>query len=63
MTAWNVSGRYYETCSCDFVCPCLLGRMAVAPTKGSCTFAMAFRSSAVRSTASRSMASASSCWR
>jgi hypothetical protein len=39
---WQVSGQYYETCSCDFVCPCLPGGMAVKPTKGSCTFAMAF---------------------
>ena len=40
--AWQVSGQYYETCSCDFVCPCLPGGMAVQPSKGSCTFAMAF---------------------
>src|SRR2546422_10469645 len=40
---WKVSGQYYETCSCDFVCPCLPGQMAVSPTKGSCTFAMAFK--------------------
>ena len=40
---WQVSGQYYETCSCDFVCPCLPGQMAVAPSKGSCTFAMAFQ--------------------
>ena len=40
---WQVSGQYYETCSCDFVCPCVLGQMAVSPTKGSCTFAMAFQ--------------------
>ena len=39
---WQVGGRYYETCSCDFICPCLPGRMTVRPTKGSCTFAMAF---------------------
>src|SRR5262245_31796241 len=37
---WQLSGRYYETCSCDFVCPCILGQMVVAPTKGWCTFAM-----------------------
>ena len=45
MTApsWKVSGQYYETCSCDFVCPCILGQMAVSPTQGTCTFAMAFR--------------------
>jgi len=41
--AWQMSGQYYETCSCDFVCPCILGQMAVEPTHGSCTFAMAFR--------------------
>ena len=41
--AWKVSGQYYETCSCDFVCPCLPGQMTVSPTKGSCTFAMAFQ--------------------
>jgi hypothetical protein len=41
-TAWQVNGQYYETCSCDFVCACVPGQMAVRPTKGSCTFAMAF---------------------
>src|SRR6267378_5354743 len=41
--SWQVSGQYYETCSCDFVCPCLPGQMAVRPSKGSCTFAMAFQ--------------------
>jgi hypothetical protein len=45
MTAqsWTASGQYYETCSCDYVCPCILGQMAVSPTNGSCTFAMAFQ--------------------
>jgi hypothetical protein len=43
MTPWNVSGQYYETCSCDFVCPCILGQLAVLPTKGTCTFAMAYQ--------------------
>jgi hypothetical protein len=42
-TSWSVKGQYYETCSCDFVCPCLLAQMAVKPTKESCTFAMAFQ--------------------
>ena len=41
--SWRVNGQYYETCSCDFVCPCILGQMAVKPSKGSCTFAMAFQ--------------------
>jgi hypothetical protein len=41
--AWHVSGQYYETCNCDFVCPCLPGQMAVRPTNGDCQFAMAFQ--------------------
>jgi hypothetical protein len=41
--AWKLSGQYYETCSCDFICPCVTGQMAVRPTQGTCTFAMAFR--------------------
>jgi hypothetical protein len=41
--AWKVSGQYYETCNCDFICPCLPGQMAVIPSKGSCNFAMAFQ--------------------
>jgi hypothetical protein len=26
MAVWQVSGQYYETCNCDFVCPCLPGK-------------------------------------
>src|SRR5579864_587822 len=40
---WHIRGQYYETCSCDFLCPCLPGQLAVKPSKGSCTFAMAFQ--------------------
>ena len=40
--SWKVSGQYYETCSCDFVCPCVPAGLAARPTAGSCTFAMAF---------------------
>lgn len=42
-TTWQVSGQYYETCNCDFVCPCVPGQLAVRPTKGQCEFAMAFQ--------------------
>jgi len=41
--SWHVSGQYYETCSCDFVCPCIPGGLAVKPTKGTCTVVMAFQ--------------------
>ena len=40
--SWSVSGQYYETCNCDFVCPCVPWGLAVRPTQGSCTFAMAY---------------------
>ena len=41
--SWQVTGQYYETCSCDFVCPCVPGQLAAMPTKGFCTIAMAFQ--------------------
>jgi hypothetical protein len=41
--SWNISGQYFETCSCDFVCPCILSQMTARPSKGSCTFAMALQ--------------------
>jgi len=41
--SWTISGQYFETCSCDFVCPCILGQLATRPSKGSCTFAMAMQ--------------------
>ena len=41
--AWKVAGQYYETCSCDFVCPCVLTQLTAKPSKGSCTFAMGFK--------------------
>lgn len=41
--SWKVSGQYYETCGCDFVCPCILQQMTAAPSKGACAFAMAFQ--------------------
>jgi hypothetical protein len=40
---WKVAGQYYETCSCDFVCPCVLTQLTAKPSKGSCTFAMSFK--------------------
>jgi len=41
--SWKLNGQYFETCSCDFVCPCILQQMTAAPSKGWCTFAMAFQ--------------------
>jgi hypothetical protein len=41
-TNWEVSGDYFETCSCDFLCPCTTANLAVRPTQGYCAFAMVF---------------------
>src|SRR5438067_13720346 len=41
--AWQIKGQYFETCSCDFLCPCPTSGLAARPTQGSCTFAMLFR--------------------
>lgn len=39
--AWNVAGRYMETCNCDFLCPCPTSGLKKS-THGHCIFAMAF---------------------
>jgi hypothetical protein len=39
--AWNISGRYVETCNCDYLCPCPLTGLAQS-THGFCIFAMGF---------------------
>jgi hypothetical protein len=40
-TPWQISGQYFETCSCDFLCPCPTSNLAARPTRGSCTVAIA----------------------
>lgn len=41
--AWEIGGDYFETCSCDYVCPCLPSNLAARPTQGHCHFAFAFQ--------------------
>lgn len=41
-TAWQISGDYFETCNCDYVCPCIYTNVAGEPTHGDCHFAMVF---------------------
>lgn len=41
-TAWQISGDYFETCSCDYLCPCVPSNLAAPPTKGYCDVAMIF---------------------
>ena len=39
---WQVTGEYFEACSCDSVCPCPTSGLAARPTKGSCDAALVF---------------------
>src|SRR5947207_4099722 len=39
---WHIAGDYFETCSCDYVCPCVPTNLAGKPTKEWCNFAMVF---------------------
>jgi hypothetical protein len=41
--AWQVSGQYFETCSCDFLCPCITSGLTALPTNGVCTAALGFQ--------------------
>jgi hypothetical protein len=39
--AWQISGQYFETCSCDYLCPCIITGLTRS-THGDCYFAMAY---------------------
>src|SRR5262249_26247438 len=41
-TDWQISGDYFESCSCDYLCPCLTSNLNARPTKGYCAFGMVF---------------------
>lgn len=41
-TAWQISGDYFETCSCDYLCPCITSNLTAQPTKGHCDVAIVF---------------------
>ncbi len=42
-TKWALKGDYFETCSCDYLCPCLFTRMEAMPTDGECKVSMVFQ--------------------
>lgn len=41
-TTWQVEGDYFETCSCDFLCPCIHSNLQARPTQGDCKVALVF---------------------
>jgi hypothetical protein len=40
---WTIEGQYFETCNCEYLCPCLSSNMAAKPDEGDCAVALAFR--------------------
>jgi len=40
--AWNLSGTFYENCSCTATCPCTWSNMQYAATTDRCNAALAF---------------------
>ena len=39
-TDWNIKGDYYETCNCDYLCPCIVTNMTAMPTDRVCKVAI-----------------------
>jgi len=37
---WQIRGEYFETCSCDYVCPCISSNLTARPTQGWCVVAL-----------------------
>ena len=37
---WRIKGDYFETCSCDYLCPCIFTNMTAMPTDGVCKVAI-----------------------
>lgn len=40
---WNISGQYMESCSCDYLCPCIYTNPQGPATGDQCTALMAYR--------------------
>lgn len=39
---WSISGRFFENCSCDAICPCTWSNMSMTATHDYCRAALAF---------------------
>jgi len=40
--AWNIKGDFFETCSCEYLCPCIFTNLEALPTETKCDFAFTF---------------------
>jgi hypothetical protein len=41
--AWSIEGRYFETCNCEYLCPCISSNLTATPSNGDCKVALAFQ--------------------
>ena len=42
-STWSLEGRYFETCNCDYLCPCISSNLTAVPDNGDCKVALAFQ--------------------
>ena len=42
-TNWRIAGDYFETCNCDYLCPCIYTNMQAQPTHDTCIAAIVMR--------------------
>jgi hypothetical protein len=40
--AWNLTGTYFENCSCDMVCPCTTSAFSMPADQDRCRAVLAF---------------------
>ena len=40
---WRIAGEYFETCNCDYLCPCIYTNMQAQPTHDTCIAAIVMR--------------------
>ena len=38
---WRIEGEYFESCNCEFLCPCVLSNVQARPTEGHCDAVLA----------------------
>lgn len=43
MANWKIEGQYFETCNCEFLCPCITSNLAALPTEGNCKGALTMK--------------------
>jgi len=42
MPSWQIAGDYFETCNCDYLCPCIPSNMGGKASNEWCNFVMVF---------------------